>query len=298
MTRSLVVGVAAVVTVALVCVDRPAARAADSPGGDVFKKHGLKLAGTLAVADEEAEIKTKLSEFRRTSKQLSYSLIQQQGTMGPREQQQNIKSLTDAINQLKTEVSAVDRQMGQIPRNNSRYGGRYASGSFLDSNAADMYAELEAYKVQLQMELNQDSLILNELKNQTLDPRAKDKIDAEVRDQRDLLHETILDLRKLIDAASAKYAEAAKSDEVAKALVVASKGLKEKAKLGPSREFQSNVKLVERLEKADATGATAEPPAPRTRRNRGRSKGKISSKAVAKPVPDAAAENSAGASSS
>ena len=71
MARSCIVWAAAILTVALACLARPQVRAADGPGSAVLKKHGLKIAGSLAVVDEEAEIKTKLAEARRLSKQLS-----------------------------------------------------------------------------------------------------------------------------------------------------------------------------------------------------------------------------------
>ena len=47
--------------------------------------------------------------------------------------------------------------------------------SFANNEAAEMYAELLAYRNQLQAELNQDSYFLNQLKSQSADPKAKDK---------------------------------------------------------------------------------------------------------------------------
>ena len=74
-------------------------------------------------------------------------------------------------------------------------------------------------------------------------------------------HQALLDLRKVVDATTAKYDELAKNDEVTKALKLIGKGQREKPKLGPSREFLDNVKLVEKLEKAEASGDTEEPQA-------------------------------------
>ena len=108
-----------------------------------------------------------------------------------------------------------------------------------------IYAQLNAYRNQLQMEVNQDSYFLNQLKSQPADPRAREKIDSEVRDRRDAYHQAILDLRKLVDSATEKYDELAKNDEVKKALTVLGKGQRDKPKLGPSHDFHNNVKLVE-----------------------------------------------------
>ena len=107
---------AAFLTVALACVGRSHVSAADGTTNEVLKKHGLKIAGSLAVANEEAEIKTKLVDARRLSKQLSYSLMQQQGTMSPEDQQKTVKTLGTQINQLRSEMNAVNQQMNQVPR--------------------------------------------------------------------------------------------------------------------------------------------------------------------------------------
>ena len=85
MAKSCFVWAAAVLTVALRVLARPPAHAADGPASKILKKHGLKIVGSLAVVDEEAEIKSKLAEARRLSKQLSYSLMQQKATMSPGE---------------------------------------------------------------------------------------------------------------------------------------------------------------------------------------------------------------------
>ena len=129
--------------------------------------------------------------------------------------------------------------------------------------------------------MNQSSLLLNQIKNQVTDPKAKDKVDAEVKQRRAGYHQAILDLRKVVDDTQAKYEELAKSDELTKALKLIGKGQREKPKLGPSREFLANVKLVERLEKAEASGESDEPQPTRSRRSRSKGKGKTSAKAAA-----------------
>ena len=111
------------------------------------------------------------------------------------------------------------------------------------------------------MEINQDSYFLNQLKSQPADPKAKEKIDSEVRDRRDAYHQALLDLRKLVDSATEKYDELAKNDEVKKTLIALGKGQREKPKLGPSHEFLTNVKLLEKLEKAESSGETEPSPA-------------------------------------
>jgi hypothetical protein len=297
---------------AVTCLGHAPVRAADGPGNEALKTHGLKMAGSIAVSDLEADVKSKLNEARRLSKLLSQSLMEQQGTLNPKDQQRNIKQLNEQIGQLKSELNAVNQQMAQIPRNNSQFGAGYGGGmggyggtgiagyagrfgnaygngygagagganSFANNNAAEAYGELLAYRNQLQEELNQDSMFLKELQNRVVDPKAKDKIDSEVKKRREGYQQSLTDLRKVVDQTTDKYEELAKNDEVTKALKLVGKGLREKPKLGPSREFINNVKLVEKLEKAAAAGDPEEPQTTKARRARGKTKGKSSSKAA------------------
>lgn len=269
MVKTRLVWTATVFTVALVCATQPRARAADGPAGDTLKKNGLHIAGTLAVVDEEAQIKTNLAEARRLSKQLNYSLMQQKGTLSPGEMQQTVKNITNEINQLRSEINAAGQQMNAVPK---------WRGRFVSNDATMIYTQLNAYRSQLQMEINQDSYFLNQLKNLTADPKAREKIDSEVRDRRDAYHQALMDLRKLVDAATDKYDELAKNDEVKKALTIVGKGQRVKPKLGPSHDFHTNIKLLERLEKAESGGETEAAEAKPTRRSRSGTRTKNASK--------------------
>ena len=243
--------------------------AADGTENPVLKKHGLKIVGTLAVVDEEAEIKSKLTEARRISKQLSYSLMQQKVTLSPGDLQKTVKNLTDQINQLRSEMNMTNQQMNAVPKFRNR---------FVSNDASTLYQQLSYYRSQLQMEINQDSLFLNQLKSQPADPKAKEKIDSDVRDRRNAYHEAILELRKLVDSATAKYDELATNAEVKKALDAIGKGQREKPKLGPSHDFHTNVKTVEKLEQAESSGDKEDTQAKPARRGRRSTKTKQSSK--------------------
>ena len=279
MVRSCWIGTAAFLNVALACLVAPTVDAADAPENEVFKKHGLKVAGSLVVASEEPEIKTKLSDARRISKQLSQSLMQQKATMSPEEMQKTVKTLGTQINELKSEMNAVNQQMNQVPRNNNFRYGQFGGGmSFANNDAAEMYSELLVYRNQIQAEITQDSYFLNQLKTQPADPKAKERIDSEVRERRDAYHQALLELRKLVDTASEKYETLAKDGEVKKTLNLLGKGLRETPKLGPSREFVANVKLLEKLEKAESSGETEQTHAKAGRRSKRGTRAKHSSK--------------------
>jgi hypothetical protein len=256
---------------------------ADSPVDETMKSHGLKRAGDLYVLMTESDVKNKVLEIRRFSKQLNFALMQQKGTLSAKDYQDTIKGLGDQINQYNSEINAVNQQMNALPR----YRGRLANNF-----ATEQYQELQVYKNQLQAEINQGRLYLNQLKSRPFDPKAKEKADAEVQNRREFYHQAIQDLRQLVDTAQTKYAEVTKNDEVQKALEKANNVGRTKLKLGPSREFTNDVKLLEKLEKEEAGDQTpaveAKPGRPAKRSLKSR---RSSSKpASSTPAPDATPE--------
>jgi hypothetical protein len=176
--------------------------------------------------------------------------------------------LKDELNQMRSQINIYTQQMNSLPR----FRGRFAS-----SPAQEAYNELLLYRNQLQMQVNQESAWLNQLQSQKADPKAKEKIDAEVHDRRDSYHQALQDLRTLADSITQKYAELEKDTEVKDAIHALGKGKRDKPKLGPSHDFLNNVKTLEKLEKAESAGdAFQEKPARRSRSAKGRSKTKDS----------------------
>jgi hypothetical protein len=268
---------ATIAMAALIGVGRPSVRAADSPANEALKKLGLKIVGSLYVLEAESDIKNKLAEARRLSKQLSYSLMQQKGTASPEEQKDNAKKLNDQITQIKSEINLVSQQMAMVPRGR----GRFSYNGFASYYAAEQFAELNVYRNQLQVELQQDSAFLDQLKSKPADPKAKEKIDAEVKEKREAYQQALIEVRELVDKATEKYDELEKSSDVKKTLNAIGKRLRERPKLGPSHEFQTNVKLLEKLEKAAASGEDEDAPAKSARRSRRGTKNKNSTKTAA-----------------
>ena len=202
------------------------------------------------VLETELDVKNKVNEARRLSRQLNYKVMQQRSTLSAQDYQQTIRNLTQQTNQLRSQINLATQQMSRLPR----YRGMIAT-----TMAQEQFAELNMYRNQLQMELVQETAWLNQLKSQPFDPKSKEKIDAEVRDERETYHQAILDLRKLVDSASEKYSELEKNDDVKKAAAVLGKGKREKPKLGPSHDFVNNVKLLEKLERSDSGDLAEEP---------------------------------------
>ncbi len=279
-SRSAALLVSALLTAAVGWLLPARARGADGPGHEVLKKHGLTIVGSLAVTDEEAAIKSKMGAVRRLSRELKSALVKQSATGSPEDVQKTLKALNTQIGQLKSELNTVNQQMAQFQQSNTRYGGRFGN-NFANNYAQEQYNELLFYRNQVQQELNQETYYLNELKTQVSDPRSKERIDTDVRESRDAYHQALLDLRKLFDAANAKYDEARKDDDVKNALTAAGKGLREKPKLGPSHEFLANQKLVERMEKAEASGDNDEGITKPSKRKRSRTRTKGAAKTSA-----------------
>lgn len=262
---------AAVLATVLTLLGRAPVLTAQEPKNEVLEKNGLKIVGSLAVLETEAEIKNKLTEVRRLSKQLGHSVMQQQGTMSAAQHQQTVQNLTAEIAQMRTQINSANQQMMRIPRYRGAPAGTYAQ---------EQYAELLYYRNQLQAEVYQETQWLNQLKSQQFDPKSKDKIDDEVRHQRETYHQALLDLRKLVDSAREKYDELAKDGDVKKALAAVGKARREKPKLGPSHEFVTTAKLLERLEIAESSTDGEQSQTRSARRSRKASKSKHSSKAA------------------
>jgi hypothetical protein len=278
------VGLVAALSASIVFSGHLSLLGADSPVVETMKSHGLKQAGDLYVVVTESDVKTKVQEVRRISKQLSYALMQQKGTLSANEYQQTIKGMGDQLNQYRTEINAVNQQMNALPRYRNRLANNYA---------VEQYQELQLYRNQLQAEANQGTQFLNQLRSRPYDPTTKGKVDAEVQSQRESYHQALLDLRQLIDSANKKYAEVSKNEDVQKALEKLGAGAKTKPRLGPSREFTADVKVLEKLEKEEAgdqfQGAEPKPGRPTKRSQRGKRSARPASSA---PAPSSTPESS------
>jgi hypothetical protein len=262
------VGLAAALFASIVLSGPKPLWGADSPVDGTLKSHGLKRAGDLYVLVTESDVKNKVQEIRRLSKQLSYALMQQQGTLSAKDYQDTIKGLGDQINQHRSEINTVTQQMNALPRFRGRLANNYTT---------EQYQELQVYRNQLQAEINQGTLFLNQLRSRPFDSKAKEKVDADVQDRRESYHQALSDLHQLVDATRKKYADVSKNDDVQKALETVNTGAKTKLKLGPSREFTTDVKLLEKLEREEA-GENAPQPERTTKRSL---RGKRSSKPAA-----------------
>ena len=106
---------------------------------------------------------------------------------------------------------------------------------------------------QLVAEFNDVTDRLNLLRAQAADPNWKQEIDKEVPQRRAAYIQAVLDLRQLVDSTTEQYAELAEDDAIKDALSDLGAKSKSTLKLGPSRDFQDKVKLLEKIEKSVLT---------------------------------------------
>ncbi len=224
-------------------------QAGETPADEVLTKLGLKQAGTVMVLDAESEVHEKTSELRRLARELSNAVMLQRSTLSEKEYQAALKELNAETTQLRSEMNATTQMINRLPK----YRGR-----FLNNMVAEQSYELNLYKQQLQWEINQRTNFLAQLKKQPFDPKARLKRDDEVRDKREAMHEAVQELRQAVDATKEKYAEVAKDPAYKKMLAALERKSGTKLKLGPSRQFQLNVKLLERAEAQESSGESSD----------------------------------------
>jgi hypothetical protein len=213
--------------------------AADGPPADVLKKYGLKAQGPLYVLDGEAEAKRKLAEYRQIARKLEQAQRDQASVPTPQTQQAMIQGLSAQIGQLRGEIAAVGQQMGRMPRYRGRWGGYYNQMQ---------NAELNAYRAQLNAALNEHNAMLAQVRGQKIDPKQKDRIDAEVKTLRDQRTMAARELEEVVVSTKKRYADLATNAEVQKALTSLGLTVKPNPQLGPTREFHEIGRLAEKLE--------------------------------------------------
>jgi hypothetical protein len=239
-------------------------RAQQASPDDVLKKFGLKHVGSLYVlASEEEAVKHRLSELRITSKDLKQAEQRQATTPSAKDQQAMIQNMTSELNQIKSQVSAVNQQMNRIPR----YRGRNRMANFYYNQQR---AELMAYRNQLNAAVSQQNALINQAKTHPPDPKAKAQADAEVVDRRDRYEQAVRNLGESVNATRAKYDELAANPEVKTALSRLEKKSRFRSNLGPSHEFRETLKLVQKLqnEKPTPPAGVSDPIKSRTRKNK------------------------------
>ncbi|MHB1559718.1 MAG: TIGR02281 family clan AA aspartic protease [Isosphaeraceae bacterium] len=216
----------------------------DAPSpADVLKARGLKQVGSTYVLPVEGEIQKKTSELKALHNHLLQaarhrSELERQAADG----QAQVREMLARRVVLNQQMSALDQQIRALPPGNLQ--------------VLAQRNELVAERNQAAMAYNGLADGINLLRTSPAgDPAARDRLAAELSRRREAFIQAVLDLRQTVDAAQKSYAALAADDAVKTAIAAAGRSAKTKPRLGPSPQFASNIKLLERAEQSVMTDA-------------------------------------------
>jgi aspartyl protease family protein len=227
MFRSRVVRLArfpAVAGALAIAVAASAAASGDPKPEETLKNHGLKRgSGPTYVLAAESDVRKKIGDAQRLYRQLTVALAQQQ---------QVAHEIQDG------KLLAQEMREERILRNQ----------------------QLRTTNPQNVVEHNMLVARINELNDQlrliegnAADPQMSQELESGVARRREAYLQAILDVRQLVDKTNVAYAEAARDQTIQRALVALSSKSKSPLKVDPSREYQANIKLLEKAEKSILT---------------------------------------------
>jgi aspartyl protease family protein len=212
---------------------------ADDPAAQLLASRGLKKVNSVYILPAEADVQKKVSEARLASRQLSFAIAQQNAM------DQGADGRKALLQELLQEQISISEQMAQVDQQMNAMGP--AGGNF---NVAYARNQLVSQHNQLVAALEITTNRIQLLKQEDSDPRSAQKMGAEVAQRREGFLQTVLDLRTMVDKITAQYAELAGDPSVKKALSDLAAATKNAPKLGPSRGFEENVKLLVKTEKS------------------------------------------------
>ncbi len=217
---------------------------ADGTPEDLLKAHDLKRVGTTYVLPADSVIQKKTSELKILWGQLSLAIRRQQYNEREVEDQQGmLRDLLQRRVALNNAIAGLDQQLNAM-----------AGPARVNPFVAAQRNEVVIQRNQVVTNYNglNDQIGLLQT-NQGADSKVRNQIEAEVSRRRESFIQAVLDLRQLVEIATKSYTELGQNDEVKGALETLGRASKSKPKLGPSPQFLTNVKLLERIEKAVIT---------------------------------------------
>jgi aspartyl protease family protein len=191
--------------------------AADPPSDAVLKEKGLRKSGTVYVLPGEAEVLKKLNTAKALYRAASVAAAQKQ------QYEQGAHEVRFQIQQLQQELVEINQQLAQSP-------------------PAQVHNQLVAMN---NARVNQ----LNMLRRQESD-ETRQVVGARLASDRESFLQAVLDLRQLVDKTNEQYAALAADEEAKAALEGLNRAGTTKLKfaIGPSKTYQANVKLLEKVE--------------------------------------------------
>jgi clan AA aspartic protease (TIGR02281 family) len=218
--------------------------AAGSSPEDTLKSHDLKRVGTTYVLPAESEVQRKTSALKILWGQLSLAIRRQQYNEREVEDQKGmLRDLLQRRVTLNDTIAQLDQQLNTMA-------GPARVNAFVATQRNELVVQRNQVVTNYNGLIDQIKLLQS---SQETDPKVRNQIEAELSRRRESFIEAVLDLRQQVDAATKTYTELAQNDEVKGALDALGRMSKSKPKLGPSSQFLTNVKLLEKIEKSVIT---------------------------------------------
>ncbi len=196
----------------------PAPGAEPSAAEATLKEKELRRSGQTYVLPEESVVKEKLAAAQALYKQLSLAIARQ-------------RAFAQGVSDSKAMVQALMQQRMMY-------------------NQQLTQATTAVQHNQVVGALNVLNDQINMIRQNANDPEAASQVAAQVPRQREAFIQAVIDLRQLVDEATAKYEELADDDEVKEALEALNRSARAKVALGPSRAFLANAGLLKKVESA------------------------------------------------
>jgi clan AA aspartic protease (TIGR02281 family) len=213
--------------------------AQDPRPGEVLRSHGLKSSSRSTwILVGETPILKDIRVARELSAQLRSAQHQKQALeLGNQNPKVWIDYYREQINLWDQRIAAIDQDLANL-------------GPSVGNRAADNYHNM---LVQERNTIVGEQRRLNSLINNLYDQRQqfqeqKQQFNGEVARFRESYLEGVSNLRKSIDEIKEKYAELANKEAITRALADLSASSKTRNKLGPSKEFETAITTLERLE--------------------------------------------------
>jgi clan AA aspartic protease (TIGR02281 family) len=221
------------------------AQAPPAPAGgprpeEALKGHDLKRSGTVWVLPEEAAILREFRDARSILREVGEGMAQQQEMeSGAQDRKGLTQQLRDRSDLLGAQVSQLRQQLDALvvpPGGNN----------FVVLQRNQVAQQIDALNAENNRVINQLNALQEQAKDQDQDKKLQ--LNAEVAERREKYMQSLLDLRKSVDAITAKYQELGKLPDVTSALETLSAASRSKQRLGPSKALAEAIKLLAKSE--------------------------------------------------
>lgn len=218
----------------------PPPPASDPRPDEVLKKYDLKRSGTFWVLPEETSILRDFRDARSIFREVG------EGMSNQREMELGAQARKGMIQQLRIHHDELSRQIAQLDEQLRALVVPPGGNNFIALQRNQVAEQRNSLVDVRNRVINELNFRQEQAKTQDQDQRLQ--LNAEVAERREKYMQYVLDLRKSVDAITAKYAKIGKDPEVTAALTALSTASKSKHHLGPSKALSDAIKQLQKSE--------------------------------------------------